>query len=119
MICNVSLGAFQVGDAKASTPFSEMKLKTQSFSLISAARHLGLRASRDLVIWGSIGMLAMRLEALVVAAVWMVVAMLRSPILVHIMLLRTCARNKLLVRSRVSSSHWHYSNVSYIHLSKA
>jgi len=105
------LDASRIGDASASAPSSKiMKLaRSQSFSFVSTARHLGLRASRDLVIWRSIWMLTVGLEVLAVTAVGVVVPMLRSPILVHVMLLRACARNKLPIRSSVSSSHWDLS----------
>ena len=111
------LDASRIGDAKASAPSSKMMklVRSQSFSFISTTRNLGLRASRDLVIWRSIWMLTVGLEVLVVIAVGMVVPMLRPPILMHVVLLRTCARNKMLVGSSISSSHWDYSTISSVY----
>ena len=74
-----------------------------SFGLICAFRHACLRAGGNLVVWRSIVVLSMLLEVLVIviAAVWMIVSMLRWSKLVQ--LLGACSKLILVA----ISSHWH------------
>lgn len=80
-----------------------------SFGLVATFRSSRLRAGRNLVVWRSVWMLAVRLEILVivVVAIWVIVSMLLLSELMH--LLRT--RSELVWAAIPSHGHYRKGSV--------